>query len=168
MDHGETIEIPAGRFRMGSGALYPEAAPVREAEVDALAIDPRRVTVAWFARFIETIGSVTAADRPLDRADHPNAEPSLLVESSAVFQPAPGPVSLHDPRPLVGLGSPAPTGGTRGGPACDNSERQDHPVNHVALEDRDAFAKWPRGRVEESASEGHGHRRAYCSRPAYR
>ena len=36
------IEIPAGRFAMGSTGFYAEEGPVREVEVDAFAIDPAR------------------------------------------------------------------------------------------------------------------------------
>ena len=40
------IEIPAGRFRMGSAEFYPEERPIREVEVDGFAIQRGPVTVA--------------------------------------------------------------------------------------------------------------------------
>ena len=49
----DMVEIPAGRFRMGSVAFYPEEGPVREVEVDGFAIQRGPVTVAEFARFID-------------------------------------------------------------------------------------------------------------------
>ena len=93
----DMVEIPAGRFRMGSVAFYPEEGPVREVEVDGFAIQRGPVTVAEFARFIDAARYVTLAARPLDPADYPGADPSLLVEGSAVFRLTPGPVGLDDP-----------------------------------------------------------------------
>jgi len=58
------VEIPAGRFRMGSAAFYPEEGPVREVEVGGFAIQPGPVTVAEFSRFAEETGYVTVAERP--------------------------------------------------------------------------------------------------------
>ena len=91
------IEIPAGRFAMGSARFYAEEGPVREVEVDAFAIDRGPVTVAEFERFTEDTGYVTVAERAPDPADYPDADPALLVEGSAVFHPTPGPVPLDDP-----------------------------------------------------------------------
>ena len=141
MDRSDTIEIPAGRFRMGSDAFYPEEAPVRNVEVGGFAIDRGPVTVERFARFVDESGYVTVAERPLDPADPPGADPSLLVEGSVVFQPTRGPVPLDDPgRWWVYV--PAANWRHPWGPGSDNSERQDHPVTHVAYEDAEAFAAW--------------------------
>ena len=58
-----------------------------------------------------------------------------------MFHPTPGPVPLDDPGrwwayvPGVNWRHPW-------GPSSDNSERQDHPVTHVAYEDAEAFAAW--------------------------
>ena len=90
------IEIPAGRFAMGSTGFYAEEGPVQEVEVDAFAIDPGPVSVTEFARFAEATGYVTVAERAPDPADYPEADPALLVEGSAVFHPTPGPVPLDN------------------------------------------------------------------------
>jgi sulfatase modifying factor 1 len=97
MDGADMVEIPAGRFRMGCADFYPEELPVREVQVEAFAIERGPVTVAQFTRFTEESGYVTLAERRPDPADYPDADPSLLVPGSAVFQPTPGPVPLHDP-----------------------------------------------------------------------
>ncbi|MBV8218406.1 MAG: SUMF1/EgtB/PvdO family nonheme iron enzyme, partial [Solirubrobacterales bacterium] len=94
MSGEELVTLPGGRFRMGSADFYPEEAPVREIEVSAFAIQPGPVTVAQFARFVEETGYVTVAERPVDPADYPDADPSLLVPGSAVFHPTLGPVPL--------------------------------------------------------------------------
>jgi len=126
---------------MGSANFYPEEAPVRELQIHAFAIDRGPVTVAQFARFIDDTGYLTVAERPLDPAEYPDADPSLLVEGSAVFHPTPGPVALSDPSQwwayVAGACWRHPWG-----PESDNSQRSDHPITHIAYEDAHAYAKW--------------------------
>jgi formylglycine-generating enzyme required for sulfatase activity len=126
---------------MGSTAFYAEEAPVREVEVDAFAIDRGPVTVAEFARFTDQTGYVTVAERPPDPADYPGADPSLLVEGSAVFHPTPGPVPLTDPGRWWAY-VPGADWRHPWGPGSDNADRQDHPVTHVAWADAVAYATW--------------------------
>ena len=141
MTRNDMVVIPAGCVRMGSSAFYAEEAPVRELEVGSFAVDRGPVTVEQFTRFVEETGYRTVAERPPDAADYPDADPSLLVEGSVVFQPTPGPVALNDPGRwwayVIGANWRHPWG-----PDSDNSERQDHPVTHVAYEDAEAFAAW--------------------------
>jgi sulfatase modifying factor 1 len=141
MSREEMVEIPAGRFRMGSADFYPEERPPREVELGGFAIDCGPVTVAQFARFVGETGYLTLAERPPDPASYPDADPSLLQEGSVVFQPTPGPVPLNDPSRwwayLPGASWRAPWG-----PRSDNSGREDHPVTHVAFEDAQAYAQW--------------------------
>jgi formylglycine-generating enzyme required for sulfatase activity len=137
----EMVEIPAGGFHMGSAAFYPEERPVREVQVGGFEIDRGPVTVAQFARFIEQTGYVTVAERTPDAADYPDADPSLLVAGSAVFHPTPHPVPLDDPSRWWAY-VPGASWHHPWGPASDNTQRQDHPVTHVAYEDAEAFARW--------------------------
>ena len=141
MSVADMVRLPTGRFRMGSEAFYPEEAPVREVEVGGFWIDPAPVTVAEFARFVEETGYVTVAERRPDAADYPDADPSLLHPGSAVFHPTPGPVPLNDPTRWWAY-VPGASWQHPWGPDSDNSERQDHPVTHVAFEDAEAFAEW--------------------------
>ena len=71
---------------MGSDAFYPEERPVRRVEVEGFWIDRHPVTVAQFGRFVGETGYVTVAERPLDPADYPDADPDALVPGSLVFQ----------------------------------------------------------------------------------
>jgi sulfatase modifying factor 1 len=135
------ITLPSGRFRMGSSGFYPEEQPVREVAIDGFAVDRGPVTVAEFAEFAGQTGYVTVAERPPDPAEYPDADPSLLVAGSAVFQPTPGPVPLDDPARWWAY-VPGTNWRHPWGPESDNSEREQHPVTHIAYEDAEAFAAW--------------------------
>jgi formylglycine-generating enzyme len=141
MSRDTMVEIPAGRFRMGSSAFYAEEGPLRDVEVASFSIDRGPVTAAQFAHFAEQTGYVTVAEREPDAADYPEADPALLVPGSAVFQPTPGPVPLNDPSRWWAY-IPGADWRHPWGPASDNSQRADHPVNHVSYEDAVAFADW--------------------------
>ena len=90
--------IPGGRFRMGSEDFYPDERPVHEVAVDGFWMDEHPVTNAEFRRFVKETGYVTVAERPLDPADYPDADPDLLVPGSLVFQKTSRPVDLNDYR----------------------------------------------------------------------
>ncbi len=160
------VEIPAGRFRMGSDAFYAEEGPVRDVEVAAFAIDRGPITTAQFAEFVDQTGYVTVAERPPDPADYPDADPDLLVPGSAVFHPTPGPVPLNDPHRWWAY-APGTNWRHPWGPASDNTERRDHPVTHVAFEDAHGIrglggeAVADRGRVGVRHSRG-ARRRNLC------
>jgi formylglycine-generating enzyme required for sulfatase activity len=133
--------IPDGTFSMGDERFYPEERPVREVRVDGFWIDEAPVTIAEFRRFVKQTGYVTVAERPLDPADYPGAEPALLKPGSLVFRPTRGPVDLNDARNwweyVVGASWQRPEG-----PGSDTYTRGRHPVVHVAAEDVDAYASW--------------------------
>ena len=76
---------------------------VHEVAVDGFWIDVHQVTVAEFRRFVKATGHVTVAERPLDPADYPDADPALLVPGSLVFHRTPGPVEPRRLPELVGL-----------------------------------------------------------------
>src|SRR5690242_13094901 len=88
--------VPGGEFAMGCEDFYPEETPVRRVEVEGFWIDARPVTVSEFRRFVKQTGYVTVAERPLDPALFPDADPARLVPGSLAFRPAPGPVDLSD------------------------------------------------------------------------
>jgi sulfatase modifying factor 1 len=133
--------LEGGTFRMGSSEFYPEEAPVREVAVAPFWIDPRPVTVRDFRRFVAETGYVTLAERPLDAADYPDADPALLVPGSVVFTKPPHRVPLDDHRRwwryLPGAQWRHPEG-----PDSTVAGRDKHPVTHVAHEDAAAYAEW--------------------------
>ena len=133
--------IPAGTVRMGSEDFYPEERPVRDVEVGAFWIDPRRSPSREFRRFVKATGYVTVAERPLDPADYPDADPALLVPGSLVFTPTRGPVPLDDVRAWWRY-VPGACWHRPEGPGRDTYTRGRHPVTHVAHEDAAAYAAW--------------------------
>ena len=141
MPSSDMIQLEDACFRMGCAEFYPEEAPVREVRLDAFRIDRDPVTVDCFARFVEATGYVTVAERALDPAAYPEADPSLLYPGSAVFHPTPGPVPLNDPTRWWSY-VPGASWRHPWGPDSDNSQRGEHPVTHVAFEDAEAYARW--------------------------
>jgi sulfatase modifying factor 1 len=133
--------VPGGSFRMGDERFYPEERPVCEVSVDGFWIDERPVTVEEYRRFVKATGHVTVAERPLDPADYPDADTSLLRPGSLVFHPTRGPVDLSDARNwwhyVPGANWRRPEG-----PGSDTYSRARHPVVHVAPEDAEAYAAW--------------------------
>ena len=133
--------IPGGTFRMGSENFYVEERPVHDVAVDGFWIDEHTVTVAEFRRFVKATGYVTLAERPLDAAQYPEADPALLIPGALVFRKATAPVDLRDYRnwweyvPGASWTHPEGPGSTLHG-------RDRHPVTQVAFEDAEAYAAW--------------------------
>jgi sulfatase modifying factor 1 len=135
------VWVPAGMFAMGSAGFYPEERPVHRVAVDGFWMDRHPVTIRQFRRFVSETGHVTVAERPVDPADYPDAEPDLLVPGSLVFRPTDGPVDLRNWAnwweyvPGADWSHPE-------GPRSGVAGRQRHPVVHVAPEDAEAYAAW--------------------------
>jgi formylglycine-generating enzyme required for sulfatase activity len=133
--------VPEGEFRMGSEDFYPEERPVRPVKVDGFWMDEHPVTVGEFRRFIKDTGYKTVAERPLDPADYPEADPDLLVPGSLVFQRTRGPVNLDDYRNWWAY-VPGAQWDRPEGPNSSTGGRERHPVTQVAWEDAAAYAAW--------------------------
>jgi len=135
------VWIPGGTFRMGADDWYPEEGPAHSVAVDGLWMDRHPVTVAEFARFVEATGYVTVAERDLDPALFPLADPDVLVPGALVFHATAGPVDLTD------VGNwwaylPGARWDRPGGPASSATGLEQHPVTQVAWEDAAAYATW--------------------------
>jgi formylglycine-generating enzyme len=137
----DMVSLPGATFAMGSEEFYAEEGPIHEATVGPFSIDRHPVTVAQFRRFVSETGYVTEAERPLDPARYPDADPQLLVPGSLVFHRTDGPVSLRDVRAwwryVPGACWHAPAG-----PGSSVRGRHRHPVTHVACGDALAYAHW--------------------------
>jgi sulfatase modifying factor 1 len=133
--------VPGGEFTMGSDDFYPEERPAHRTAVDGFWMDARPVTVAEFRVFVVATGYQTTAERPLDPADYPGADPSVLVPGSLVFQRTSGPVDTRDFRQWWAY-VPGASWRCPAGPGRDAGDRDDHPVTHVAYADAEAYAAW--------------------------
>ena len=135
------VRVPGDTFLMGSNDFYPEERPVHRVSVDGFWMDEHPVTNAEFRRFVKATGYMTVAERPLDPADYPDAEPSLLVPGSLVFHKSHGPVDLRDFRNWWAY-TPGANWRHPEGPGSNLGGRERHPVVHVAYEDAEAYARW--------------------------
>ena len=144
------VRLGAATFTMGSSAFYPDEGPVHERSVAAFEIDLHPVTSAQFADFVADTGYVTVAERPLDPADFPGADPGDLVPGGLVFVPTPGPVDLRDWQQWWAWGAGASWRHPFGAGSSIEG-REDHPVVQVAFEDAQAYAGWAGRRLPTEA-----------------
>jgi len=144
------VRLPAGTFRMGSDDFYADERPVHERSVDAFWIDRYAVTNEDYARFVNETGYVTVAERDLDPADFPGADPAELVPGSMVFTPTSGPVDLRNWRNWWRW-QPGASWRRPFGPESTIDDRMRHPVVHIAFEDASAYADWAGKRLPTEA-----------------
>jgi formylglycine-generating enzyme len=133
--------ISGGTFQMGDDNAYPEEAPAHPVRVSGFWIDEYPVTNADFAAFVTATGYHTVAERPLDSAAYPGADPSLLTPGSAVFFMPTGRVNLGDIRTRWAY-VPGACWCHPEGPGSTIDGRELHPVVQVAFEDVAAYAAW--------------------------
>lgn len=133
--------IPGGTFRMGDDNAYPEEAPAHTVTVSGFWMDEYAVINAEFAAFVAETGYRTVAERPLDPAVYPDADPELLTPGSAVFFMPSGQVRMDDIHSrwtyVPGANWCYPEG-----PGTTIEGREQEPVVHVAFEDAAAYAVW--------------------------
>jgi formylglycine-generating enzyme len=146
----ELVELRGGSFRMGSTSFYPEEAPIHTVAVAPFAIERHPVTNAQFAEFVDDTGYVTVAERELDPAQYPGANPADLVPGALVFRPSGGPVDLRDWRQWWQW-KPGASWRHPFGPDSDVDSSADHPVVQVAYPDAAAYARWAGRRLPSEA-----------------
>src|SRR6266511_2631850 len=139
--HKDMAWVPGGTFLMGSEDFYPEERPVHRAAVDGFWVDRHPVTNAEFRRFVKATGHMTVAERPLEQADYPDADPALLVPGALVFRRSRGPVDLRDFRNWWAW-VPGACWRHPEGPGSTLHGRERHPVVQVAYQDAAAYAAW--------------------------
>jgi formylglycine-generating enzyme len=156
----EMVEIPGGRFLMGSDEdiAYAPEGPAHLVELSPFLIDRYEVTNRDYARFVEATGYRTVAERvpSLDEimAQLPPGAtpppPEALVAGSLVFRPTDRPVPTDDVAQWWHW-TPGADWRHPEGPESSIDERMDHPVVHVAFEDAEAYARWAGKRLPTEA-----------------
>ncbi|MCG5431856.1 formylglycine-generating enzyme family protein [Mycobacterium sp. MYCO198283] len=137
---------------MGSTRFYPEEAPAHTATVGPLAVETHPVTNAQYAAFVAATGYVTVAERAIDPADFPGADPADLVPGALTFTPTAGPVDLRDWRRWW-TWTPGAHWRRPFGPDGPDSldDLPDHPVVQIAYPDAAAYAAWAGRRLPSEA-----------------
>src|SRR5262249_3667495 len=133
--------IPGGTFQMGDNNAYPEEAPADTVAVSSFWVDEHLVTHGHFATFVIATGYRAVAERPLDPALYPGADPSLLTPGSSVFFMPTSPANLGDIRSRWAY-MPGACWRHPEGPVSTIDGRERDPVVHVAFEDAEAYAAW--------------------------
>jgi formylglycine-generating enzyme len=146
----DLVDVPGGTFRMGSTSFYPEEAPIHTVTVDPFAVELHPVTNAQFAEFVAATGYVTIAERPIDPALYPGADPAALTPGALTFTPTRGPVDLRDWRQWWAW-TPGAHWRRPFGPDSDIDGLADHPVVQVAYSDAAAYARWAGRRLPTEA-----------------
>jgi formylglycine-generating enzyme required for sulfatase activity len=120
---------------------FKDAQPVHRVYVNGFFMDETEVTNTQFSIFIRATHYRTVAERPLDPAQFPGADPSLLKPGSMVFFSPQRPVPLGDYSQwwhyVPGADWRHPTG-----PESNLHGLEKWPVIHVAYEDALAYATW--------------------------
>lgn len=156
----DMVRIPGGDLNMGSNTSYsfPNERPVHRVTVAPFYLDPRPVTNAEFAEFIEATGYVTVAERPIDWEEMkkqvppgtPKPPDETLQPGSLVFRQTAGPVDLRN----MGAWWFWTNGASwrhPEGPGSSIEGRENHPVVHIAWEDANAYARWAGKRLPTEA-----------------
>lgn len=138
--HPGMVWVPGGTFEMGD-TVYPEEQPRRTVSVEGFWMDRTEVTNAQFAAFVAATGYVTVAERPVDRAIHPEATGESAEPGAVVFLPPAPNASL---RSLSSWWRYTPGANWRhpGGPTTTVADRDHFPVTGLAFEDVIAYANW--------------------------
>lgn len=137
----ELIPLDGGWFRMGAeDGPHPEdgEGPERDVFVDSFSLAPTTVSIKEFAQFVEATGYLSRAEQLGTSfvfyafTEQNKAYPA--VAQATWWRQVPG-ACWHAPD----------------GPHSDVSERENHPVTHIALQDASAYCQWSGTRLPSEA-----------------
>lgn len=156
----DMVRIPAGEFMMGASDEEGKADeyPPHKVKLDAFWMDATEVTNAQFAKFVESTGYITNAEKKPDWEElkkqlpsgTPKPDESQLDASSLVFSPPDHAVLLNNASQWwiwkKGADWKHPQG-----PGSDIKGKEDYPVVHVSWDDAIAYCKWSGKRLPTEA-----------------
>lgn len=154
------VSIQGGEFMMGADndQADKDEYPKHKVILDPFWIDQHEVTNDQFAKFIESTGYVTTAERKPDWEElkkqlppgTPKPDESLLVAASLVFTPQKQEVDLNDYSQwwawVPGANWKHPEG-----PGSTIDGKGNYPVIHVSWDDAMAYCKWAGKRLPTEA-----------------
>ena len=154
------VWIPGGEFSMGAEdsadmnevgmQATRDSRPIHRVYVHGFFMDRTDVTNAEFARFVNSTGYITVAERKPRAEDYPTAPPENLVAGAVIFHAPDHPVSLNNHfvwwSYVHGANWRHPLG-----PNSDLRGRDTYPVVNIAYEDAQAYAKWAHKRLPTEA-----------------
>jgi len=160
IDKTGMVLIPAGTFSMGGDneQARQDEFPKHQVSVDSFWMDATEVSNREFAKFVETTGYQTVAERPIDweqmkkelPPNTPKPPDSILQPGALVFVSTETPVSLRDYSQwwawTIGADWRHPEGAE-----SSIEDRMDHPVVQIAWEDAIAYAEWAGKRLPTEA-----------------
>jgi len=154
------VSIPGGVFMMGADndQADKDEYPKHKVILDPFWIDQHEVTNDQFAKFIESTGYVTTAERKPDWEElkkqlppgTPKPDESLLVAASLVFTPPAQEVDLNDYSQWWAW-VPGASWKHPEGPDSDIDGKGNYPVIHVSWDDAMAYCKWAGKRLPTEA-----------------
>ncbi|MEM8634190.1 MAG: SUMF1/EgtB/PvdO family nonheme iron enzyme [Pseudomonadota bacterium] len=133
---GSFVSIPAGQFKKGLNATYPEERPEINIQVGAFRIQTHEVTNDQFAEFVDATGYETTAEQSM-RDGGRDAGSALFIQENEEGGTA------HNRWELVS----GATWHSPGGPDSNIEGLGNYPVVHVSQADAAAYAAWAGGRL---------------------
>ncbi len=152
--------VPGGTFSMGAARMSgfndvamkatEDSRPIHRVHVHSFWMDKTDVTNAEFAKFVNTTGYRTIAERRPNPADFPGVPLQDLVPGGLVFTPPKHPVALDDDSQWWAYVRGADWRHPQG-PNSSIVGRQRYPVVQIAYEDAVAYARWAGKRLPTEA-----------------
>ncbi len=154
---GQMVWIPAGEFRMGTGAVddkHKEESPAHTVQLKGFWMDTTEVTNEQYAAFVEATNYVTEAEKDLSPSDFPNAPVEYLKGGSLIFKRVAGvnPFQCSTSGNLpwwkftAGANWRQPEGA-----GSTITKRLNHPVICLTWKDVHAYATWAGKRLPTEA-----------------